>query len=226
MIHPKNMMNEKRLGKMNLFKQWGWITVGCFFVAIGIQFLTTSNLVIGGTAGLGIVLQHLTNISFGVLFFIINIPFYFMAITQIGIQFTLRSFVSVSIMSIMSDILAPIFSFHLPYPLFTAIVGGISIGIGLILLFRNGSSLGGINMLCVYLDKAFGINPGKTMLVTDLFIVGSATIVFGVVPVLYSLIAIFIMTGLLGRYHKRSPIEQHNETLHEDEKAEQTVSNL
>ncbi|MEK1829156.1 YitT family protein [Priestia megaterium] len=76
---------------MNHVKQWGWITFGCLCVAIGIQFLTASNLVIGGTAGLGIVLQHLTGISFGVLFFIINLPFYFMALTQIGLQFTIKA---------------------------------------------------------------------------------------------------------------------------------------
>ncbi|MBG9474087.1 MULTISPECIES: YitT family protein [Priestia] len=210
---------------MNHVKQWGWITFGCLCVAIGIQFLTASNLVIGGTAGLGIVLQHLTGISFGVLFFIINLPFYFMALTQIGLQFTIKSFISVSLMSVMSDLLAANFSFKLPHPLVAAIVGGIIVGIGLIFLFRHGSSLGGINMLCVFLDKRFGINPGKTMLLTDVLIVGSATVVFGVVQVLYSLIGIFIMTGLLGRYHKRSPIERTGEHMEEEAK-QQTASTM
>ncbi|WP_129710516.1 YitT family protein [Priestia megaterium] len=210
---------------MNHVKQWGWITFGCLCVAIGIQFLTASNLVIGGTAGLGIVLQHLTGISFGVLFFIINLPFYFMALTQIGLQFTIKSFISVSLMSVMSDLLAANFSFTLPHPLVAAVVGGVIVGIGLIFLFRHGSSLGGINMLCVFLDKRFGINPGKTMLLTDVLIVGSATVVFGVVQVLYSLIGIFIMTGLLGRYHKRSPIERTGEHMEEEAK-QQTASTM
>ncbi|TYR81577.1 YitT family protein [Priestia megaterium] len=211
---------------MTRIKQWSWITFGCLCVAIGIQFLTASNLVIGGTAGLGIVLDHVTDISFGVLFFIINLPFYFMALTQIGVQFTVRSFVSVSLMSVMSDLLASFVSFELPHPLLAAVVAGIIIGIGLIFLFRNGSSLGGINMLCVFLDKRFGINPGKTMLLTDIVIVGSATVVFGVVQVIYSLIGIFIMTGLLGRYHKNSPIERNSDNLEEAEHDNQTVSSM
>ncbi|MBY6085505.1 YitT family protein [Priestia flexa] len=209
---------------MNRVKQWIWITIGCLFVATGIQFLTASSLVIGGTAGLGIVLEQLSNISFGMLFFIINLPFYFMAITQIGLQFTIRSFISVSLMSIMSDVLVGMLPLQLPHPLLSAITAGIIIGIGLIILFRNGSSLGGINMLCVFLDKRFGVNPGKTMLITDLFIVGSATVVFGVIQVLYSLLAIFIMTGLLGRYHKRSAIERNHKQENTEE--QQTASVL
>lgn len=211
---------------MNFIRKWGWILFSCLCVAIGIQFLTSANLVIGGTAGLGIVLQHLTDISFGILFFTINLPFYFLALSQLGLAFTIRSFISVSIMSTMSDTLAVMFSFELPHPLLGAIIGGIIIGIGLIFLFKEGSSLGGFNMLCIFLDKRFGINPGKTMLLTDILIVASATIVFGIVQVLYSAIAIFIMTGILGRYHKRAPIERHHTITPDDFEQKETVSTI
>lgn len=198
----------------------------CLCVAIGIQFLTNADLVIGGTAGLGIVMQQLTNVSFGVLFFSINLPFYFLAISQLGMVFTVRSFISVSIMSAMSDTLVLMFSFELPHPIMSAILGGAMIGIGLIFLFREGSSLGGFNMLCIFLDKRFGINPGKTMFLTDIIIVASATIVFGIVQVLYSALVIFIMTGILGRYHKKAPIERHHKKETEEVEQNEVASNL
>jgi len=211
---------------MHLIRKWFWILFSCLCVAIGIQFLTAADLVIGGTAGLGIVMQHLTDVSFGVLFFSINLPFYFLAISQLGIVFTVRSFISVSIMSAMSDTLALMFSFELPHPIMSAVLGGAMIGIGLIFLFREGSSLGGFNMLCIFLDKRFGINPGKTMFLTDMLIVASATIVFGIVQVLYSALAIFIMTGILGRYHKQAPIERHHKKEHEEVEQTEVASNL
>lgn len=207
-------------------RQWAWIIFSCLLVAIGIQFLTSANLVIGGTAGLGIVMQHLTGIPFGILFFTINLPFYFLAISQLGLAFTIRSFISVSIMSALSDTLVSMFSFELAHPLLGAIIGGAVIGIGLIFLFREGSSLGGFNMLCIFLDKRFGINPGKTMFFTDILIVASASIVFGIVQVLYSAIAIFIMTTILGRYHKRAPIERHHQIDSLEVEHKETVSNL
>jgi uncharacterized membrane-anchored protein YitT (DUF2179 family) len=211
---------------MNLMRKWLWILFSCLCVAIGIQFLTNADLVIGGTAGLGIVMQQLTDVSFGVLFFSINLPFYFLAISQLGMVFTVRSFISVSIMSAMSDTLALMFSFELPHPIMSAVLGGAMIGIGLIFLFREGSSLGGFNMLCIFLDKRFGINPGKTMFLTDMIIVASATIVFGIVQVLYSALAIFIMTGILGRYHKKAPIERHHKKETEEVEQNEVASNL
>lgn len=209
-----------------MIQKWAWILFSCLCVAIGVQFLTSSNLVIGGTAGLGIVLQHLTGVSFGILFFTINLPFYFMALSQLGLAFTIRSFISVSIMSAMSDTLALMFTFELPHPLLGAIIGGAIIGIGLIFLFKEGSSLGGFNMLCIFLDKRYGINPGKTMFLTDILIVASASIVFGIVQVLYSAIAIFMMTSILGRYHKRAPIERHNKVEPDEYEQKETVSSL
>lgn len=211
---------------MQLIKKWSWILFSCLCVAIGVQFLTSSNLVIGGTAGLGIVLQHLTGVSFGILFFIINLPFYFMALSQLGLAFTIRSFISVSIMSAMSDTLALMFTFELPHPILGAVIGGAIIGIGLIFLFKEGSSLGGFNMLCIFLDKRYGINPGKTMFLTDILIVASASIVFGIVQVLYSAIAIFMMTSILGRYHKRAPIERHHKMDPDEYEQKETVSSL
>ena len=211
---------------MNVIRKWLWILFSCLCVAIGIQFLTTADLVIGGTAGLGIVMQHLTDVSFGVLFFSINLPFYFLAILQLGFVFTVRSFISVSIMSAMSDTLALMFTFELPHPILSAVLGGAMIGIGLIFLFREGSSLGGFNMLCIFLDKRFGVNPGKTMFLTDMFIVASATIVFGIVQVMYSALAIFIMTGILGRYHKQAPIERHQKKDPEDVEHKEIASDL
>jgi uncharacterized membrane-anchored protein YitT (DUF2179 family) len=211
---------------MNLIRKWAWILFSCLCVAIGIQFLTTADLVIGGTAGLGIVMQHLTEVSFGILFFSINLPFYFLAISQLGLAFTVRSFISVSIMSTMSDTLALMFTFELPHAILSAVLGGAMIGIGLIFLFREGSSLGGFNMLCLFLEKRFGMNPGKTMFFTDILIVASATIVFGILQVLYSAVAIFIMTGILGRYHKRAPIERHLKMDTEEFEQKETASDL
>ncbi|MFC3882185.1 YitT family protein [Bacillus songklensis] len=198
-------------------KQSLLIIMGCLLVALGIKVLTSSELVIGGTAGMGMILQHLTPFSFGTLFFFINIPFYFLSIIQLGLPFTIKSFISVTILSIMSEALDHVFTFTIPFPIISSLTGGVLIGFGLILLFRCGSSLGGVNMLCVYLDKHYGVNPGKTILATDVIIVGSAFFIVGLEKVLYSIVAILVMSRILGRYHKTAPLEKNNKKLLENE---------
>jgi uncharacterized membrane-anchored protein YitT (DUF2179 family) len=186
------------------------ILFGCFLVALAIKVFNTTSLLIGGTAGLGILFQQITDVSFGTLFFLINIPFYILSIMQIGISFTIKSFLSISMLSIMSELLTNYVTFEIPYPIVSAVIGGILLGFGLILLFRSGSSLGGVNIVAVFLDKRFGINPGKTVFVTDALIVSSALFVFNIEQVLYSILAIIVMSVLLGRYNKTSPIEQNS----------------
>jgi uncharacterized membrane-anchored protein YitT (DUF2179 family) len=207
--------------KVSFAKQMVMIVGGCFLVALGIRVFTASNLVLGGTAGMGIVLHHVTSLSFGVLFFLINLPFYFLSFKQLGMSFTLKTFMSVTLLSLLSDGLTALFTFQLP-SFVGAILGGALIGFGLIFLFRSDSSLGGINILALFLDRRYGINPGRTIMVSDTCIVCSALLVFHPIQILYSILAIIVMSTVLGRYHKTSPIEKNNKHIEEMEEESET----
>ena len=49
---------------------------GCLFVALGVVLFRQAGLFAGGTAGLAFLLHYATGWSFGLLFFVINLPFY------------------------------------------------------------------------------------------------------------------------------------------------------
>jgi uncharacterized membrane-anchored protein YitT (DUF2179 family) len=204
-------------------KQVLMIVGGCFLVALGIRMFTATDLVLGGTAGLGIVLHHITGLSFGILFFLVNLPFYVLSVKQLGISFTLKTFMSVTLLSLLTDGLTVMLDFKISYSIIGAIIGGALIGFGLILLFRSNSSLGGINIFALFLDRRFGINPGKTIMISDICIVCSALLVFNVVQILYSIIAIMVMSAVLGRYHKTSPIEKNNKNIEELEEENESL---
>ncbi|MFT9850453.1 YitT family protein [Aneurinibacillus sp. REN35] len=200
---------------MSFVKQMSMIFGGCLLVALGIQVLTASDLVLGGTAGMSIVLHHITGLSFGALFFLINLPFYLLSVKQLGMNFTLKTFMSVTLLSILSDGISFLLDFKIPYSVVGAVLGGSFIGFGLILLFRSNSSLGGINIFAMFLSRRYGVNPGKTIMISDISIVCSALFVFGYIQILYSVLAIIVMSAVLGRYHKTSPIEKNNKHIAE-----------
>ncbi|BAU26118.1 putative 5xTM membrane YitT family protein [Aneurinibacillus soli] len=203
---------------MSWKKQMIMIITGCMLVALGIRIFAASHIVLGGTAGMGLILHRVTGLSIGMLFFVINIPFYFLSVRQLGVHFTLKTFLSVTLLSITTDLMDSFLKIEVPYTIIGAVVGGALIGFGLTVLFRSNSSLGGINILALFLDRRYGIHPGKTILVSDICIVLSALAVFTIVEVAYSILAIFIMSTVLGRYHKKSPIEKNNKNLDEMEK--------
>ena len=86
---------------------------------------------------------------FGVGFFLINLPFYWLAIRRMGWNFTLRTFVAIALVSVFSELTAGWVSFASLQPLYAALMGGSLIGIGMLVLFRHRTSLGGINILAL-----------------------------------------------------------------------------
>ena len=59
-----------------------------------------------------------------------------------GKRFTLNTFVSVSIVSMLSDQIHRFIAIEAVHPAFAAIVGGFLVGMGILIMFRHVSSLG------------------------------------------------------------------------------------
>lgn len=141
--------------------------VGTLFVALGVSFYTQAMLLTGSTAGLAFLLQYATGWRFGVGFFLINLPFYWLAIRRMGWSFTLRTFVAIALVSMFSELTAGWVSFERLQPLYAALMGGSLIGIGMLVLFRHRTSLGGINILSLYLQDRYGWRAGYVQLGID-----------------------------------------------------------
>lgn len=54
---------------------------------------------------------------------------------------------------------------------YAAVMGGLLIGGGFLILFRHQASLGGMNILTLYLQDKYGISAGKLQMAIDLLIV-------------------------------------------------------
>ncbi|MGL5609230.1 MAG: YitT family protein, partial [Aeromonas veronii] len=130
------------------------------FVSLGIFLFHQVGLLTGGTAGLALLLQKVTGISFGLLFFGINLPFYALAWLRMGPRFTFNTFVSVAAVSYMTDHLNGVLQIGKIEPLYAALIGGTLIGMGLLIMFRHKSSLGGFNILALFIQDRFGIRAG------------------------------------------------------------------
>lgn len=186
---------------MHTTHRWLSILEGCLLVSLGIHILNSAQLLISGTAGVGMILQSFTELSFGQLFFILNLPFYFLALRYMGWSFAFRTFCSISLLSLLTELMHRYFTIQVD-PLFAAVLGGMLIGFGLIILFRHNASLGGLNILAMYLERRFTIHPGKTTMLGDLLIIVVALTLFDFQQVLFSFIAFVVMSSVVGRYHK------------------------
>lgn len=155
----------------NLFEDVLAIFTGTLLVSLGVALFNQAGLFTGGTAGLAFLIHYATGMSFGSVFFVLNLPFYWLAWKRMGWRFTLKTFISVALVSIMSGLHPKMVQLSELTPLYVAMIGGSLMGVGFIVLFRHQASLGGINILTLYLQEKHGIRAGKIQMGIDLCIV-------------------------------------------------------
>ncbi|MBT9372018.1 YitT family protein [Rhizobium sp. CSW-27] len=143
------------------------VVAGSMLAALGVTLLSSAHLLIGGTAGLGFLLRYSTGLSFGVVFFLLNLPFYWLAYRRLGLAFTLKTFAAVALTSVLTEILPDLVSIGEINPLVAALFGGLLIGTGMLALFRHRASLGGFGILALYLQDKFGWRAGLVQLALD-----------------------------------------------------------
>lgn len=147
------------------------LLTGTLFVALGIALFGHTGLLTGGTAGLAFLVHYATGWDFGLIFFVINLPFYALAWQRMGKAFTIKTFAAVGLLSLVVHLLPKVIGFQMLNPVFAVIMGGLLMGTGMLILFRHHASLGGLNVLVLYLQEKFGWRAGKVQMLFDCAIV-------------------------------------------------------
>jgi uncharacterized membrane-anchored protein YitT (DUF2179 family) len=176
--------------------------IGATLVSLGIALYAEVTLTTGSTAGLALLLQYVTGVPFGWLFFAINLPFYVLAVLRMGWPFTLKTFASVALVSWFSGQIPSWLGIDRVEPLFAALVGGGLIGLGILSLFRHRASVGGINVLALFLQDRFGVRAGYFQLGVDAVILVAAFFILPFDRVLYSILGAVVMNMIVGLNHK------------------------
>lgn len=170
MFHPANEVSQH-----TAFEDAQALVTATLFVALGVAMYARAGLLTGGTAGIAFLVHYATGWRFGVVFFLINLPFVWFAVRSMGWRFTLKTFVAVALLSVFTETLMPyVVRFDQLQPAYAAVMGGFLIGAGLLMLFRHRASLGGLNILVLWLQERRGWRAGKVQMVIDCLIVAAA----------------------------------------------------
>ncbi|CAM2908292.1 YitT family protein [Vibrio rarus] len=197
------------MNKHSFLEDCAAIFTGTLLVAIGLYFLKSSSMIVGGTAGLGLLFTQFIPLSFGTMYFLVNIPFYFLAWSRLGKRFTINSIICVSLVSLMADNLHYVLQFELLNPIFSAISGGTFIGLGLLVLFRHRASLGGSNVLCLVIQDKLGISVGKTQLLFDTTILLCSLYFISLSLIAWSILGAVFINLILWMNHKPTRYTVH-----------------
>lgn len=175
-------------------------TAMCAFALVLIQHL---GFVTGQTAGLALLVSYWTGWGFGPVFFVINLPFYWLALRRMGVRFTLKTFASVALVSVFAMLLPDYLDFGSTNPLVGVIFFGAITGAGLLALFRHGASLGGVGILALYLQDKTGFRAGWTQLIFDICLFALAFLVIDASAVLYSMLGALVLNLMIAINHRK-----------------------
>ena len=162
-----------------------------FFIAFGIllysfgytAFILPEKVVMGGVAGISALGYYALSIPPGATMWILNAALLIIAFKGISKQFTIRTIIGVTIMSLMVSALQPIFQ---QYPLITAgedkfmhvLIGAALGGAGLGIVFSHNGSTGGTDIIIALLNKYFRVGFGRAMQFIDISIISSSYLLF------------------------------------------------
>lgn len=179
------------------------MSLGVFLCAVALHVLTYLGLITGQTAGIAVILSYLTGWAFGPVFFVINLPFYWLAYRRLGLEFTLKSLASVTLLSIMTLLLPHGFAIERLNPALGAVLFGALTGTGLLVLFRHKGSLGGIGVVALLIQDTTGFRAGYVQLLVDAVIFTLALALFPASVVLYSLLGAVVLNIVIAVNHRR-----------------------
>jgi uncharacterized membrane-anchored protein YitT (DUF2179 family) len=150
------------------------LLAGTLFVALGVVLFRQAGLLTGGTAGVAFLLHYATGWNFSLVFFAINLPFYLLAWRRMGPAFTGKTLAAVSLLSIFAEAVPHWLGIAALATPFAAVMGGLLAGTGMLILFRHRASLGGFNVLVLYLQDTRGWRAGHLQMALDCSIVAAA----------------------------------------------------
>jgi len=194
---------------MDLLKEirsYAVITVSLAIGSLGWgAFIIPSDIVGGGVVGIASIIYYTFNLSVGPVNLAINSILVLIAIQILGKSFGVKTIYSIVVFSGLLSV----FQVYFPDPIvpekfMAAIIGGALSGASIGLLFMNGASTGGTEIIAMLVNKYRNISPGKIMMVCDLAIIGFSyiifhsleTVVYGyVVMAVMSYVADMVLTG-------------------------------
>lgn len=188
--------------------RWNWktllsIVVGNALLAIGIcAFAVPNNIMLGGTTGIALAIQHFVPVRLSVITAVVNIILFLLGLIFLGKSFAAASLLSTFLYPLIIGLFEelPLASFFNEELVISAVTCAVLFGLGIGMVVRTGGSTGGMDIPPCILQKYRGIPVGTSLMVFDSLIVVAQMLCNGNTNgVLMSLLVITITSITINR---------------------------
>ena len=170
---------------------YGMIALGSLLFALSFDwFFLPNQIAMGGVTGLAQVINAIfPQVGVGIAAMVLNIPLFLAGWKFIGFHLLASSLFSMAVSSLAIDVIAELYTFSPMDPMLATLCGGALMGLGFGLVFSQGATSGGTDIVAKLLKLVFPWLPlGKLMLLPDGLVLALVA--------LYGLVALFIMSRI------------------------------
>lgn len=168
-----------------------WILIGIASAGFGLKgFLLPNGFIDGGVMGISLLTREVTGFSLPILIVLINLPFLYLGLNQMGKQFALKSIGAIILLALALQ--------FIPYPVVTsdklliAVFGGFFLGAGIGFSVRGGAVIDGTEVLAIYLNKRTGLSMGDIILIFNIIIFLFGAYILSVEIALYAILTYIV----------------------------------
>ena len=116
----------------------------------------------------------------------------------------IKTFIAVALLAGFTEIIPHFFHLSSVNPIYATIFANVLMGVSFLILFRHRSSLGGVNLLALYLQERFKIPAGKVQMAIDVVILLTALFFVDWQLILVSILGVIILNSIILLNHKSS----------------------
>lgn len=185
-----------------LLKEILFILLGNLLYAVGVVlFILPSGLLTGGTTGIALAVNHVTQFPVAVFVLLFNALMFIIGFVILGKKFALTTLLStitypVGLALVQHRVGDYVLTEDL---LLCAIFGGLCIGASIAIVIRQGASTGGMDIPPLVLDKLFKIPVASSLIVFDSLILVMQMFFGEVDTILYGILMVIIYTVVLDK---------------------------
>jgi len=187
----------KMIYEKSRFKRYSQFLLGTLIVAIAFNILILPLNIIYGISGVGVIFKYIFSADPSLVIFIGSLLLLILSFILLGYEDTKHTILGSLLYPIFVKITEPLIQYinlGNPDPLILTIFGALITGFGLGLIFKSGFTTGGTDILNAIVSKYFKMSLGNAMFLTDGAIIMCGVFVFGWETVMYSLIALYIIS--------------------------------
>ena len=178
-----------------------WITLASAIYAVGFNWCYEPNQIgFGGITGVGQIINHfIPGIPIGTAVILLNIPLFLLGWRLLGGHLLVSSLYAMLVSSVFVDLLHMFYTFQPMEPFLACDFGGVIIGLSLGVIFLQGATTGGTDLIARLLKLKLAWLPmGKLLMLVDLLVIAAVALVFrSIYSALYGVVTLYLSSFVM-----------------------------